>query len=159
MNFFIKKLNRIIEFFLIIFMICLTCSVTWQVISRYILNSPSTITEELARFLMIWTCLLGAAYTVGAKKHLSIDLLMSYLSNEKKIKLFLLISFIISLFSIIITIGGCILTYNVFISKQTSPTLMIPMGYVYLIMPISGIVIFIYSLTETINHFQQLKRG
>ena len=33
-----------------------------ELFSRYVLNQPR-ITDELARFLMIWVGLLGAAYT------------------------------------------------------------------------------------------------
>lgn len=58
--------DRVIAAFSVIVMIALVMCVVWQVFSRYVLNQPSTLTDELARFLMIWVGLLGAAYTVGA---------------------------------------------------------------------------------------------
>lgn len=42
----------------------------WQVITRYILNTPSTTSEEIIRFLLIWFALLSAAYVFGKKKHI-----------------------------------------------------------------------------------------
>ncbi|WP_372804382.1 TRAP transporter small permease, partial [Paracoccus seriniphilus] len=47
-----------------VFLVLLIC-VTWQVVSRYLLGTPSTITDELARFLFMWLALVGGAYTYG----------------------------------------------------------------------------------------------
>lgn len=55
--------DRTIAAFSIMVMSVLVICVVWQVFSRYVLNQPSTSTDELARFLMIWVGLLGAAYT------------------------------------------------------------------------------------------------
>lgn len=59
--------DRVIAAFSVAVMLALVVCVVWQVSSRYVLNQPSTLTDELARFLMIWVGLLGAAYTVGAR--------------------------------------------------------------------------------------------
>lgn len=147
--------NKIIEVILILLMVFLTLCVIWQVISRYILNTPSTITEELSRFLMIYTCLLGASYAVGKQKHLSIDLIFSYLTSEQKILLSIVINIIIAIFSIVIFYGGYILTNSTFSSLQTSPALQIKMGYIYIILPISAIIIFYYSICEIINNLKK----
>ncbi len=48
--------------------------VTWQVFSRFIIQSPSSFTEELSRFLLIWIGILGAAYAYKTKAHLGLDL-------------------------------------------------------------------------------------
>ena len=53
--------DRVIAAFSVAVMLALVVCVVWQVFSRYILNQPSTLTDELARFLMIWVGLLGAA--------------------------------------------------------------------------------------------------
>ena len=46
--------DRTIAAFSVAVMIALVVCVVWQVFSRYVLNQPSTLTDELARFLMIW---------------------------------------------------------------------------------------------------------
>ena len=74
--------DRTIAAFSVAVMIALVVCVVWQVFSRYVLNQPSTLTDELARFLMIWVGLLGAAYTVGAQRHLAIDLLAMTIEKE-----------------------------------------------------------------------------
>lgn len=79
-----KYIDMFISTFSIIVMVLLVICVTWQVFSRYVLQIPSTVTDEVARFSMIWVGLLGAAYTVGLQKHLSIDLFTHNLTHYKK---------------------------------------------------------------------------
>ena len=55
-------------------------AVCWQVITRYILNNPSTVTEEALRYLLVWTTMVGAAYAYGKRKHLSINILLKKVS-------------------------------------------------------------------------------
>ena len=56
-----KPVDLFISSFSIIVMVLLVICVTWQVFSRYVLQIPSTVTDEIARFSMIWVGLLGAA--------------------------------------------------------------------------------------------------
>ena len=44
--------------------------VSWQVISRYLLAAPSSWTEEVARFLMIWVTFLGAGGLIAVNSTL-----------------------------------------------------------------------------------------
>ena len=55
-------------------------AVCWQVITRYVLNNPSTVTEEALRYLLVWTTMVGAAYAYGKRKHLSINILLKKVS-------------------------------------------------------------------------------
>ncbi|HCS2485688.1 TPA: TRAP transporter small permease, partial [Shigella flexneri] len=84
--------DRVIAAFSVAVMLALVVCVVWQVFSRYVLNQPSTLTDELARFLMIWVGLLGAAYTVGTQRHLSIDLFALALNKRKQLLLSIVIN-------------------------------------------------------------------
>ena len=125
--------DRVIAAFSVIVMIALVVCVVWQVFSRYVLNQPSTLTDELARFLMIWVGLLGAAYTVGAQRHLSIDLLFMSINKRKQALLSLFINLLIFSFagSVIVT-GGIKLINKTLATVQVSAAMQIPMGYVYI---------------------------
>ena len=99
--------DRTIAAFSVAVMIALVVCVVWQVFSRYVLNQPSTLTDELARFLMIWVGLLGAAYTVGAQRHLAIDLLTMTLSPRRQALFSVIINLLILLFAgAVIVTGG-----------------------------------------------------
>ena len=152
--------DRVIAAFSVIVMIALVMCVVWQVFSRYVLNQPSTLTDELARFLMIWVGLLGAAYTVGAQRHLSIDLLFMSINKRKQALLSLFINLLIFSFagSVIVT-GGIKLINKTLATVQVSAAMQIPMGYVYIILPLSGAVMMFYALWFIHKNIQQLKQS
>ncbi|WP_152657102.1 TRAP transporter small permease [Oceanobacillus sp. CFH 90083] len=146
-------LNRLIMTIASILTVILVCCALWQVFSRYVLGSPSIITEEASRFLLIWAAMLGAAYAFGSKEQLAIVFLKSKLSGLKKKSVEIFIDVIIIIFAGSVLIkGGIHLASNTI--SQTSPILGIPMGYVYAILPITGVLIIIYQLINILE-----KRG
>lgn len=145
-----KKIDRFLGISLSLIMGILVIDVLWQVASRYLLSTPSPFTDELAGFLLIWVGLLGAAYITGTHGHLAIDLLPSKLNPENKKKLNLLINILITAFAItVLIIGGSWLVYTRFKFGQISASLSLPLGYVYSVLPISGIFIVYYSLSNS----------
>jgi TRAP-type C4-dicarboxylate transport system permease small subunit len=142
-----EKIDTILGKVLVIIMSLLVIDVLWQVISRYVLSAPSSFTDELAGFLLIWVGMLGAAYIAGQRGHLAIDLMLQKASPKKKRRLEFFIDFSIALFSLfIMVIGGGWLVITRFMFNVSSAALHIPLGYVYMIMPISGLIILYYSI-------------
>lgn len=70
----VEYINKGLATFTVSLSSFLVLCVVWQVLSRYIIGKPSTVTDELARYLFMWVALIGAAYTTGLKRHLAIDL-------------------------------------------------------------------------------------
>ena len=139
--------DKILEKLLIILMSLLVIDVLWQVTSRYILSSPSSFTDELAGFLLIWVSLFGAAYVTGRKEHLAIDLLLQKSNHKNKLRLELFIHFVVFTFSFfVLFIGGIWLVYTRFILSVKSAALQLPLGYVYIVLPVSGLIILFYSI-------------
>ncbi|MDD9651727.1 TRAP transporter small permease [Klebsiella pasteurii] len=144
----IKTINAILSTINITILFIIVLCVTWQVMARFIFKSPSIITDELSRLLFICLGLLGGAYTAGQNRHLAIDLLPMSLTGKPKQILFMVIQTIVLLFSLIIMVyGGGILALDTFESGQTSPALGWQMGYIYLCIPISGLLIIIYTIS------------
>jgi len=152
---FEHRLNRVLELFLVILMSVLVMDVLWQVISRYILSSPSSFTDELAGFLLIWVGVLGAAYVAGSKEHLAIDILIQRSSPARQHLLRYVIYSLILLFALSVMVtGGVVLMYTRFALQVKSAALQLPLGYVYSVLPISGLIIIYYEVI----HILQLKR-
>ena len=88
---FRAQIDSILEKTLVIIMSLMVINVLWQVFSRYILANPSSFTDELARYLMIWVGVLGAAYVAGKGNHVAITYFSEKMStaNLKKIQLFI----------------------------------------------------------------------
>ncbi|MEW4925201.1 TRAP transporter small permease [Algibacter sp. 2305UL17-15] len=147
-----NKIYRIMEIILVSIFGLLVIDVLGQVFSRYILNTSFAFTEELARFSLIWLSILGAAYLNGKREHLSMDFLYQKFSARTKKKVSLFIELCIFLFALIVmVIGGFNLVYTTLHLEQLSGTLRIPLGYIYAILPVSGLLIMVFSIYHTIK--------
>jgi len=152
MNKFQHKLNKVLEIFLVILMSVLVIDVLWQVFSRYLLSSPSSFTDELAGFLLIWVGVLGAAYVAGRKEHLAIDILIQRSPPARQKLLLYIIHSLILLFALSVMVtGGVVLMYTRFVLQVKSAALQLPLGYVYIVLPISGLIIMYYEVLHIIN--------
>jgi TRAP-type C4-dicarboxylate transport system permease small subunit len=145
-------IDRILGTFVISLMAILVINVLWQVASRYLVGHPSSFTDELAGFLLIWVGLLGSAYITGKKQHLAIDILHNKLTPKSKRRIDRLIGLLVALFALVVlVIGGANLVYITLHLSQISSALQIPIGYVYIVLPLSGIFIIYYSIDDIIK--------
>jgi TRAP-type C4-dicarboxylate transport system permease small subunit len=155
-----KVLNLFLETLLTIVMTVLVLDVVWQVLSRYVLTNPSSWTEELATYLMIWVGMLGASVALNRGSHLGIDYLVSKFSVTARLKTECFVFVCIGLFSLVgMLIGGILLVSRTFELGQTSPAMHLPMGYVYLAVPISGFFLVIYSIELFLERVATLRKG
>ena len=142
-----NSIDKILGTFLALLMAIITLDVLWGVFTRYALGSQASWSEELARFLLIWIGVLGAAYASGQNMHLSIDLLQPNMHPENRRKLQNFIRIIIALFAFaVLVIGGGRLIYITYHLKQLSPALQLPMAAVYIAIPIAGLLIVYYKI-------------
>ncbi len=141
-----KITHKFLKTTLVILFILLVLDVFWQVFARYSIGKPNAFTEELARYLLIWLAILGTAYVRSYSGELAIDYFYDKLSKDKQRTLNLCIELAIILFALtVMVIGGSNLVYITLKLRQMSPTLDIPIGYIYLVVPLSGLIIMFYS--------------
>ena len=150
-----KRLDKVLEFICCTLLALMTILVTWQVVSRYVLNNPSTVTEELVLFSFVWMGLLGGAYLFGKNEHMSMTFLFDKLSEKNQIKVIIFFELVIMAFAVFILVFG---GWNM--SKlsmgQLSSSLQIPMGYIYLALPLSGITTMIYNALNISDIIKEL---
>ena len=134
-------------------MFLMVLDVTWQVLSRYVLTNPSSFTEELARFLLMWIGLLGAAYSYRRRAHLGLDILVAKLDPSKREHADRFANFMVLLFAVVVMIvGGMRIVWLTLTLKQLSPALQVQMGYVYSVIPLSGLFFCIFAVERIINN-------
>jgi TRAP-type C4-dicarboxylate transport system permease small subunit len=154
-----KIIDKGLEWALIFLMSTLIIDVLWQVASRYVMNSPSNFTDELAGYLLIWVGLIGAAYVAGLREHLAIDLLLQKSSPERRFKLEIIISLLIIIFAVsVLVIGGTWLVMTRFYLSVKSAAMGLPLGVVYLALPISGILITYFDIDNMVNMIKQNRK-
>lgn len=153
-----SKLDKVIAAFLIVLMALMVLNVTWQVTSRYVFKNPSSFTDELSRYMLIWVGMLGAAYVAGKNEHLAIDIILTSLRERLQKKVLILVSVLIIAFALtVMVLGGSNLVYITFILDQKSAALQIPLAYVYGIIPFSGILVCYYQVFAIFQLNQPLK--
>ncbi|TXN35620.1 TRAP transporter small permease [Flagellimonas hymeniacidonis] len=144
-----KKVDKILSYLLIAIMSVMVLNVLWQVFTRFVIGTPSSFTDELARYLMIWVGILGAAYAAGKDMHIAINVLTQKFNRETQQKLAAAVKLMVILFALTaMVIGGSRLVYVTYVLNQLSPALQIPLAYVYLVIPLSGLVIIYYKIMD-----------
>ncbi len=142
-------LNKIIE---IAFIICggaLLILLGIEVFFRYVLNNALSWPEEVAGFVFVWFTLLGTAYLVNENSHISFSILSSKGSRKVKTILFILSQIAILAYAYFMIVPGY--NYVKYFGFVLSPAASIKMKWVYLAIPISGILIFIYVILNFIK--------
>ena len=140
----------------IVIMTVLVIDVSWQVLSRYLVGEPSLYTDELARFLMVWLTFLGGAYMFGSDSHLSVNSLRDMMPAKMQNAIFVFTYLLIGGFAVLVMILGSQRLILRTLS-QPSPSLGIPMGYFYSILPLSAVFIIIYMLLNLGEMFYKSK--
>ena len=150
-------IDRALGWVLVVLMSLLVVDVLWQVFSRYVLNSPSSFTEELARFLLIWVGLLGASYAAGQRMHLAVDILPNRLEGKSRHYLGLFILACTVLFAMTVMVyGGIRLVWVTLFLGQTAAALQMPLGYIYLVLPLSGLLIAFYAVLHMTDELRSM---
>ena len=152
-----KVLDRALEILVMVVVAVLVLDVLWQVFTRFVLDNPSSWTEELAVFMLIWVSLLGAAVALGRGAHLGIDYFVGKLPERMRIATEVFVFFCVAAFSFLVMIvGGIDLVSSMLFLGQPSPALVVQMGYVYLAVPISGFFLTLYAVIGLLERFAAL---
>jgi TRAP-type C4-dicarboxylate transport system permease small subunit len=152
----IAGIDLVLRRFLIILMALIVLAVTWQVFTRFIIRDPSSYTEELARFLLIWIGILGAAYALRTRAHLGIDLIAQRVGEKDRKRIQVTVYSTVIFFAFFVMVVGGIRLVNITFSlNQISAAMGIRMGYIYTVLPLSGILMIIYSLLLMFDSSEQ----
>lgn len=150
MKAFRNGLDKVMEILCSTILAAMVLIVLYQVFARKVLNNPNTVTEELVRFGLVWVAMLASAYVVGKKGHLCVTLLSDNLNEKGRRFLEIVVQVLFLLFAAVIMIyGGW--KASLVTMGQISPSLSIPMGYVYLAVPVSGAIMLLYSLMNLLD--------
>lgn len=142
-------LDKTLDSLLVLLMLALVSAVTWQVASRYLLRDPSLWTEELARYLLVWIGLLGAAYAYRTRAHMGIDLMAQKVGPAGRARLRVISALAVLAFAVpVMILGGASLVQLTWDLRQYSAALGLPMAVVYSAIPFSGALISFYALLD-----------
>ncbi len=123
---------------------------TWQIFTRWILNDPSTFTEELLRYLLIWAGMIGAAYCFFHDKHVKLTILTARLSGTPLKVLQVVDDIIVLIFVVYVYIYGGVqmVAAN---TEQLTAVMRIPMSLIYGCLPASGIFVVLAKILRYLS--------
>ena len=136
---------RILGIVIICLFAMMTVIGTYQIVTRYFFNRPSTVSEELLTYSFTWMALLASAYVFGKRDHMRMGFLADKISGSAKKYLEVIIDLLTFAFAgVVMVYGGISITKLTMI--QTTASLRVPMGYIYVIVPVTGVLIMLFSL-------------
>lgn len=152
-----KILDIVMRFIMAVAMFALLAGGTWQIFTRWILQNPSTVTDEFLRYVLIWASMLGSAYCFYKDEHLALDLVKDRVHGVVAVILNVFIEAAILFFvGYVFIYGGGKLAAN---ATNISSVMHIPFKVLYAVLPVSGIFIVIARILKYIQLFTEKKGG
>ncbi|WP_027625505.1 TRAP transporter small permease [Clostridium lundense] len=150
------KINKVLEIICIALFAFITVIGTYQIITRYVFNSPSTISEELLTFSFTWMALLASALVFGKRDHMRMEFVANLFKGKAGIILSIISEILVLIFSAVVLVYGGIQITKL-TTLQITASLGIHMSYIYIIVPISGVLTVIYNIININELILQLK--
>tara|TARA_Y100000589_G_scaffold134080_1_gene128106 strand:+ start:142 stop:624 length:483 start_codon:yes stop_codon:yes gene_type:complete len=127
--------------------------VTMQILARYIDFIPRYIwTEELARFCFIWIVLVGAMIAMRDNEHFTVDLLPKPKTNKGKALSLMFVDLMTFIMALIFVVWGWPLVE--FGLLQTSEMAELPMVFIYVAWPLTGITWLLFLSERVTDHIK-----
>ena len=149
MNKLIVGVDGLLKRLLMALMAAIVLVVCFQVLSRFVLTTPSSITEEISRCLLLWIGMFGSAFAYRTGQHLGLDIVTRKFSALWQKRVAALLTLAVVLFALAaMTFGGGQLVMLAFELKQMNAGLGICIGWIYLALPLSGLLIAFYGICQ-----------
>ena len=147
-----KTMMKVLGYLIIFLFMMMTAVGSYQIITRYFFNRPSTVSEELLTYSFTWMSLLASAYVFGKRDHMRMGFMADKLTGNFRKYLEIIIDLLsFSFAAVVMVYGGCSITKLTMI--QTTASLRVPMGYIYVMVPVSGILIMIFAAMNAVEMF------
>jgi TRAP-type C4-dicarboxylate transport system permease small subunit len=128
-----------------------------QIGFRYVLDAPLTWTEELARYLYVWACYLGAAVALRRRSHIAITLVADRLPPGPARATLLGTQALGLLFLLTLVIqGGQLMAKTHDVLAITLP---IPWSAIYLAAPVGGALMALQTIETAWQALREFPRG
>ena len=131
--------------------VIMTIMIFLQVIFRYLLKAPLSFSEELARYMFVWSVAMGAALALRKRKHIGVEAFVQWLPVRLRDQAKIVGSLLSLLFFGLLVWYGFVMVGATM--DQLSPALQLPMGYVYLAIPSSGVVLFVCEIANFLESY------
>ena len=145
-----KGMNTVVSTICIVLFAVMVVVGTYQIITRFVFNNPSTVSEELLTYTFAWMAIFSSAYVFGKRDHMRMTFIADKLPKEQRKILEIVIELLVIAFAVIVLIYGGFTIMGLTMTQKTA-SLGVMMGVIYAVVPISGILIAIYGVLNVID--------
>ena len=150
--------DKILDILGTISLAAMTVLVIYQVVVRYVFNSPSSVAGPASQYLFVWMIMFGSAYVFGSREHLTIDLLKDKFSPTVYMITEVLANVCLFGFIFLICVyGGW--RYTATQAAQIDPTLHISKAIMYFSVPFTGVITLYYAVYNCVLAVRNYKNG
>lgn len=153
-----KGLDKLILFICVVLFMLMTVVGTYQILVRYVFKSPSTISEELISYSFAWMSMFAASYIFGKRDHMRMVFFIEKFTKNAQKTVAIITEIVILLFALGVLVGGGSYITSLSMTQMT-PALKISMGYIYLVIPVCGIMTSIYSILNIVDLMKNSKEA
>ncbi|MDR3560445.1 MAG: TRAP transporter small permease [Negativicutes bacterium] len=132
------------EFIMVALTTLMVALVSYQVFQRYVLHYTPPWSEELSVYLMIWFGIIGIAVGVRRNAHMSLHFFADLMPLKVQNVLTYVRYCLILIYCSFLTVEG--LKMVELTMSQRSPAMGMPVGFVYLALPVSTVLIILFTL-------------
>ena len=150
------------ESLVVVMMLCMTVLIVMQIFMRYVVGASLTWSEELARYFFIWATYIGVTYGVKKNAHICVEAVTSNLPEKLRVIVYVLAQVIFLVFAIFVSVEGFVLSMKIFSFGQTSSSLGMPMGFIYLAPTVGFALVFLrllQNIWRAVLELRALKSG
>jgi TRAP-type C4-dicarboxylate transport system permease small subunit len=158
MNRLVERLERMQIWITFALVSVITVCVSVQVFVRYVLQKPLFLwSEEMSRFLLIWMVFLGIGVGVKNDAHFAMDVLPPLLGRRWGAAVRLFNDLCMGAILVLLILAG--LRFSWFGFFQYSPNMEILMAWVFIAIPLGGILALIYLVDRIQQRVRDFRSG
>lgn len=149
-------LDKTLGFICVLLFVFMTIIGTYQIITRYVFQAPSTISEELLTYSFTWMALLATAYVFGKRDHMRMEFIADKLKGKPALVLSIISELLVMAFAAFVLLYGGIRITKLTMTQVTA-SLGVSMATIYIVLPICGVIILIYGLINITGFIHKIK--
>jgi len=150
-----RVVDKVVRWIVIVLMLVMTVTVSMQILFRYVFNIPLGWSEEMARFSFAWVSFFGASALMRVREHINVAVFVDRFPPRLRAVAVFLANICALICVYFFLVGGIALTTNEW--AQLAPAMQIPMGWVYLVIPVSSGLMAIWVVIQTIEAAMKLR--
>ena len=150
-------IRYLLKGYIILLMAALVALTFAQVLARYLMDSPFTSTDQLARIVLVWLTFMGAAAAIDQGQNVRIDSIEKLLPGKVRQILSVCFDFTLFILLVILTVKG----YAVYLVGSFQTILGTPFSYqvMYSSLVVGTVLMALFTLVRALYKLGLLEKS